>query len=208
MVHGGVWIGYLHQLAPHQLSSPNWPTPTSCTCKRCNVANINSSWNFEVIDLHKRVILTAQFVSNLWCWLGNKMMTASCTGYRLTIFEYLLQILSHLDHVFFVNAKENNWFHFFLTYFQHRTIVQNLVVEWSLQTSFCRMAFHRTTDFITPWFPVVSCKENLLCFYGKVLFRGAYIKEVLKSFILRATTIRNVIDLCDVREPLFQEFHQ
>ena len=31
----------------------------------CNVANINSSWNFEVIDVHKQVILTAQFVSKL-----------------------------------------------------------------------------------------------------------------------------------------------
>ena len=95
----------------------------------CNVPNINSSWNFEVLDAHKWVIFTAQFVSNLWCWVWNEMMTASCTGYCLTIFEPPLYLLSHLDHVCYVNTKEDNWFHFFLAYFQHFTIVQNLVVD-------------------------------------------------------------------------------
>ena len=127
----------------------------------CNVTNISLSWNFEVMDVHKRVILTAQFVSNLWCWLGNEIMTASFTGYRITIFEPLLS-----------------------------------------------MAFHCTTNSITPWFPVASCKENPLCFDGKVLFMGTYIKEVLEIFMLPTTAIRNIIDLCDVWEPLLQEFHQ
>ena len=31
----------------------------------CNVANINLGWNFEVMDVHKRIILTARFVFNL-----------------------------------------------------------------------------------------------------------------------------------------------
>ena len=68
----------------------------------CNVANINSSWNFEVMDVHKRVILTAQFVSNLWCWLRNEMMAASCTGTvlpSLNLFSifYLTSIMSSLS---------------------------------------------------------------------------------------------------------------
>ena len=109
---------------------------------------------------------------SLWCWLRNEMMTPSCTGYRLTIFKPLLNLLSHLDHVFFVNIKEDNWFHFFLAYLQHRTIVQNLVVEWSLWTSFCSMEFHHSTNSITRWFPVASSKENPLCFDGKVHFMG------------------------------------
>ena len=151
VVHGDVWIGHLHHLANHQLCSPNRPTtmknvPARDVRQCCNVANINSSWNFEIMGVHKRVILTAQFVSNLWCWLGNEMITASCTRYHLTIFEPLLHLLSHLNHVFLVNAKEDNWFHFFLAYFQHCMVVQNLVVEWSLQTSFCSMAFDRTIN--------------------------------------------------------------
>ena len=113
----------------------------NCTCTRCKTMvqfpNINLSWNFKVMDIHKWVILTVQFVSNLWSWVGNEMTTASCTGYRLTIFEPLLNLLSHLDQVFFVDSKEDNGFHFFLANFQHYTIVQNLVVEWSLQTLFC-----------------------------------------------------------------------
>ena len=31
----GAWIGHLHHLVPHQLCSPNWPTTTNCTRKRC-----------------------------------------------------------------------------------------------------------------------------------------------------------------------------
>ena len=138
-------INFVHQTDPlqgivHARDVRQW----------CNVANINSSWNFEVIDIDKWVILSAQFVSNLWCGLGNEMMTASYTGYGLTIFEPLLHLLSHLNQVFFVNAKEDNGFHFFLAYFQHYTIVQNLVVEWSLQTLFCNCGillyhqFHHT----------------------------------------------------------------
>ena len=154
----------------HQTDPPQRIAHARDVRRWCNVANINSSWNFEVMDVHKRVILTAQFMSNLWCWLGNEMMTASCTGHCLIIFEPLLHLLSHLYQVFFVGAKEDNWFHFFLAYFQHHTIVQNLVVEWSLQTSFCSMRFHRTTNSITRWFPLACCKGNPLSFDGKVLF--------------------------------------
>ena len=156
----------------HQTNPPKWIVQARDVRQWCNVTSINSSWNFEVMDVHKRVILNAQFVSNLWCWLGNEMMTASCTGYRLAIFQPLIHLLSHLEHVFFANAKEDNWFHFFLAYFQHHTIIQNLVAEWSLQTLFCSMAFHRTTNSIIWWFPVAGCKENPLCFDGKVLFIG------------------------------------
>ena len=129
----------------HQTHAPQRIVYARDVQRWCSVANINSNWNFKVMDVHKRDIFTVQFMSTLWCWLGNKMMTASCTGYRLTIFEPLLHLLCHLDHVFLVTAKEYNSFHFFLAYFPHCTIVQNLIVEWSLQTSFCSLAFHRTS---------------------------------------------------------------
>ena len=92
----------------HQTDIPQWIVLARDVRRWCNVTNINSSWNFEVMDVHKQVILTAQFVSNLWCWLGNEMMTASYTGHRITIFETLLHLLSHLDHVFF-SSSISSW---------------------------------------------------------------------------------------------------
>ena len=129
------------------------------------------------MDVHKRIILIARFVFNLWCSLGNKMMTASCTRYCLTTFEPLLHLLSHLDHVFFVNAKDS--FNFFLAYFLHRAIVQNLVVEGFRQNSFCSMAFHCTTNSITQWFPVACCKENLFSM-EKLSLRQQKLRKFLK----------------------------
>ena len=156
MVHGGAWIGHLHHLTPHQLCSPNQPKTTNCTCKR---------WH-AMSQISTQVgILKSLMSTNKSCWLGNEMMPASCTEYHLTIFELLPHFLSHLNQIFFVNTKEDNYSHF-----QHHMIGQNLVVEWSLQTLFYSMAFHCTTNSITWWFPMVSCKENLLCFNGKVLF--------------------------------------
>ena len=49
----------------HQTDPPQRIVHTRDVRRWCSVANINSSWNFEVMDVHKRVIFTAQFVSNL-----------------------------------------------------------------------------------------------------------------------------------------------
>ena len=122
----------------HQTDAPQRIVHARDVRRWCNVANINSRWNFEVMNVYKRVILTAQFVSSLWCRVRNEMMTASCTGYFLTIFEPLLHLLTHLDHVFFVNAKEDYWFYFFLAYFQHHTIVQNRDL---LLSGLCKLPF-------------------------------------------------------------------
>ena len=110
-----------------------------------------------------------QFVSNLWSWLGHEVRTAFCTRYHLTIFKPLLHLLSHLDHVFFVNAKKINDF---ISSWHTSSTAWSMVVEWSLQTLFCSMTFHPTTNSITHWFPVATCNENPLCFDGKVLFMG------------------------------------
>ena len=68
----------------HQTNPPQQIILARDVRRWCIVANSNSSWNSEVMDVHKWVILTAQFASNLWCWLGNEMMTVTCTEYHLT----------------------------------------------------------------------------------------------------------------------------
>ena len=69
-----LFISFVHQTDP-----PQQIVHTRDVRQWCNVANINWNWNFEVMDVHKRVILNSEFVSNLWCWLVNVLMTASCT---------------------------------------------------------------------------------------------------------------------------------
>ena len=49
----------------HQTDAPQRIVHARDVRRWCNVANINSRWNFEVMNVHKRVILTAQFVSSL-----------------------------------------------------------------------------------------------------------------------------------------------
>ena len=176
VVHGGAWFGHLHHLAPHQLCSPNQPTTRTCARKRCKTMVQRCQYQLELEfrsngcphTSHSHCTVCVQFVMLTEEWNDGCFLYR----YRLTIFEPLLHLLSHLDHVFFVNAKEDYWFHFFLSYFQHHTTVQNLVVEWSLQALFCSMAFHHTTNSITQWFHVARCKENPFCFDGKVLFMG------------------------------------
>ena len=43
----------------HQTNPPQRIVHTRDVRRCCNVANFNSNWNFKVMDVHKRVILTA-----------------------------------------------------------------------------------------------------------------------------------------------------
>ena len=178
VVHGGrgvAWIGHLHHLALHQLSSPNRPITTNCTHKRCNTM-------VQCCQYHLKLEFWSHGCSQMthpncnlcpiceadWDMKWGLLFVPG-TGYRLTIFKPLLHLLSHLDHVFFVNAKKINDF---ISSWHTSSTAWSMVVEWSLQTLFCSMTFHPTTNSITHWFPVATCNENPLCFDGKVLFMG------------------------------------
>ena len=214
VVYGGAYIGHIHDLAPHQLCSPNRRTTTNCTCKKC-----------------KTMVRCCQYQLEMEFWSHECPQTSHphytvCVQFMMLSEEwnddcFLYWVLSY--HLWTSSPSSHSPRPCLLCQCQRRSLILFLpgilpaphdspeswsIVEWSLQTSFCSMVFHCTTNSITRRFLVASCKENRLCFDGKVFFIGTWIKEVLEIFILPTTTVRNLIDLCDVWESLLQESHQ
>ena len=162
VVHVGAWIGHLRHIAPHQLCSPNQPTTTNCTHKRCETmvqcrqCQLELEfWNYGCPQTsHPHCPTCVQFLMLTGEWNDD------CFLYYVLSYQLRTSSPSSLSPwpCLPCQCQKDNWFYFFSAYLQHRTIVQNCLLSGF------------TTNSITQWFPVASCKENPPCFDGKVLF--------------------------------------
>ena len=70
------------------------------------------------------------------------------------------RFLTFLSYGFFDDTKSPYWWQLLLAKSKHWFIIKYLIVQRSLQTVFCFMTFHFTTNSVTWWFAMTGGKKN------------------------------------------------